>query len=186
MDVTIECICPAKADGERRHNKDTVTLKDTLNFRERLALRQTIKWAKETTEDITEGELLAILTEGYVLQCIEKWSLVDAKGKPLPPTRGVIRAFLEDHDDQAMAVADAADGLYSQVVLLPLLIASAKSSQATPTDEPRRGTSSTSPMNTGASRPRKPSKPSSTITSPMVVTGPMLASPGFDSSSSQN
>lgn len=174
MDVNIACPCPPKADGSPRHEIDTVTLRDTLDFRTRLALRQTMKWAKTANDDITEGEILAVLTEAYVLQCIDAWTLVDDKGKKVEPSRAAIRDFLDHHDEQAMAVADAADSLYSEVVLLPLLLGSSKSSPSSPTD------GSTSPTN-GGTTPRKPSKRSSTATTPMVVTGPMLSSPASGS-----
>jgi len=170
VNVTIKCPCPATSDGTPRHESDTVTLKDSLTFRERLALRQTIKWAKETDEDSTEGELLAALTEGYVLGCIVSWTLVDEKGKALPPSRANIRDFLEAHDEQAMAVADAADDLYSTVVLLPLLVQASTSSPPSPTER------STSPKSNGQRHP-KPSRQSSTSTTPMAVTGPMPTSP---------
>ncbi len=170
MDVTIPCPCPPKADGTARHESDTVTLREPLSFRERLSLRQTIKWAKEVTPDISDGELLAVLTEAYCLQGISAWTLVDEKGRKVDPSRVAIRDFLEAHDEQAMAVADAADGLYSEVVLLPLLLGASKSSGTSQIDV------STSPRN-GGPTPRKHSKRSSTTTMPTVVTGPMLVSP---------
>ena len=183
MDVQIPCPCPLKADGTVRHESDTVSLKDTLTFRERLSLRQTIKWARETSDDISEGELLAALTEGYVLQCISAWSLVDEKGKPLPPSRANIREVLLTRDDLAMPVADAADELYSEVILLPLLLGASNSSRSTQTPENPASPPRTSVTPDGKTPP-KPSKRSSTTTIPTVVTGPMLASPAGGSSSS--
>lgn len=176
MNVTIPCPCPPKADGTARHASDTVTLRDTLDFRTRLTLRQTVRWAKTANDDLTEGEVLAQLTEAYLLHCIDAWSLLDDKGKALPPSRANIREVLLEHDQASMIVADGADGLYSEVVLLPLLTGASKFSPDLPTD------ASTSPT-TGGPTPQKPSKRSSTTTTPMAVTGPMQASPGGASSS---
>ena len=175
MNVTIPCPCPPKADGTARHESDTVTLRDTLDFRTRLTLRQTIKWAKELDADVTDGQLLAVLTEAYCLHCIDAWTLQDEKGKAVPPSHANIRYFLNDHDEQAMTVADAADEMYSTVVLLPLLLGASKSSPGSPTD------GSTSQTNGGTTPPKR-SKRSSTSTTPMVATGPMLASPAGGSS----
>lgn len=184
MDVQIPCPCPPKADGTPRHDSDTVTLRDTLDFRTRLSLRQTIKWAKELNDDLTDGEALAVLTEAYCLQCIDAWSLVDDKGKKLPPSRAEVRNFLEEHDDAAMLVADAADTMYSKVVLLPLLLTASKSSPPSPIDgstSPKmdgesNGQTDRSSRSTPPTSPRR-SRRSSTATSLMAVTGPMLSSP---------
>lgn len=177
MEVTIPCPCPPRADGASRHESDSVTLREPLDFRTRLVLRQTVKWVKTADEDATEGEILGALTEAYVLHCIDAWSLVDAKGKALPPSRANIRAVLMADDRLAMPVADAADRLYSEVVLLPLLIGASSSSPGTPTDE------STSPMSNGRTPRPKPSKRSSTSTSQMAATGPTQLSPGGASNS---
>jgi hypothetical protein len=178
MDVAIECICPPKADGERRHEQDTVTLRDTLDFRTATLLRQTVKWLKTEQPDSSVPEVLATLTEAYLLHCIESWSLVDEKGKPVPPAREQIRDRLLTNDDAASTVGDAADGMYHERVLLPLLVQAQTSSPSTPTN------GSTSARTGSGPKPQKPSKPSSTTTSPMVVTGPMPTSPGGVSYSS--
>lgn len=175
MNVPIRCTCPPKADGAPRHDADNVTLRDKLDFRTRLALRQTIKWAN-TKGGVTEGEVFAILTEAYLLHCIDAWSLVDEKGKPVPPSRENIATFLDDHVDEGMAVADAADGLYTETVLLPLLLGVSSSSPSTSTKPP------TSQTTTGQTPHPKRSKRSSTSTTPMAVTGPMQASPAGASS----
>lgn len=166
MIVPISCPCPPKADGAARHpDGDTVTLQEPLPFRKRLTLRQEIRSAKTFQEDLTDGEALAILTEAYLIHCIEAWTLVDDKGRALPPSRAEIRRFLEEQDEQALVVADAADALYSPVVLLPLLQGASSSSQDSPTTGP------TSPTTDGATPPRKPSRPSSTSTTPTAAIG---------------
>lgn len=176
MDVPIACGCPPAGDGQPRHPSDTVTLREPLDFRTRLILRQTIRWVKTEHEDATEGEMLAALTEAYLIYCIDGWTLVDAKGKPLAPSRDNIRSVLMARDDLAMPVADAADGLYGEVVLLPLLLAASNSSPGKPTAAP------TSPTTNGTTHRPKRSRPSSTSTIQMVATGPMPASPAGVSS----
>jgi hypothetical protein len=175
VNVTIPCPCPPKADGTARHEQDTVTLADTLDFRTRVTLRQSIRLAGG--EEATEGEMLAALTEAYLLHCITGWTVVDAKGKALSASRANIREVLMGESDIGLVVADAADELYSSRVLIPLLVGVSTSSPGSPT------VPSISPKSNGPTPP-KPSKPSSTTTTPMAVTGPMLTSPAGASNGS--
>jgi hypothetical protein len=181
MDVTIACLCPPKADGAARHEADTVTLPEVLDFRTTLTIRQTIRFevasGVRAGESMTLAEMTALMAEAYLLHCISAWSLVDDKGKPVPVSQTAVRERLLLNYEAAEKVGDAADALYSDKVVLPLLTGASSSSSPTPT---KRRTSRT----TNGSTPRKPSKRSSTTTTPMVVTGPMAASPGGVSSSS--
>jgi hypothetical protein len=169
MDVQIACICPLK-DGEARHEHDTVTLPDTLDFRRTLTVRQSIAWGMNGP--VEQAALIALLIESYVLHCIDSWTCEDDKGKPLPLSSQNVRDYLLPQYDQAEAVGEAADSLYTEKVILPLLNRASSSLPPTPTPEP------TSPTNGGGTTPRKPSKRSSTSTIPMVATGPMQSSPG--------
>lgn len=181
MDIPINCPCPPTADGAIRHPAgDTVTLLNPLPFRKRIALRQTVRWAKEQMPDATDGELLAVLTEAYCLHCISAWTLVDEKGKAVPPSHAAIEAFLEEHDEQSLVVADAADVLYSPVVLLPLLKGASTSSPPTRTDAP------TSPTKAGPTPLRKPSRRSSTSTTQTADTATTPRSPAGASRSSRS
>ena len=181
MDVQIPCICPTSP-----HDEDTITLADTLAFRETLTIRQEIRLAVEVAraraESLSLAEMTAVMAEAYLLHGIVSWSLTDDNGKPLPLSKTNIRDHLMAAYEAAESVGNAADGLYSEKVVLPLLQRESSSSRRTPT---RQG-SSTSPTSTPGSTPRKRSKRSSTSTSPMAVTGPMAASPGGASNSWQS
>lgn len=178
MDVQISCLCPPKADGTARHDQDTVTLPDTLDFRQMLTVRQAIRFANIDADPATSlAQMTAVMAEAYVLHCISAWTLLDEKGKPVPVTQANVRAHLLSHYEAAEKVGDAADDLYSEKVVLPLILGASSSSSPSRTARP------TSPPTNGKT-PRKHSKSSSTSTIPMAVTGPMAASPGGGSSSS--
>jgi hypothetical protein len=166
MTVHIACVCPPTAAGDTRHpDGDRVELREKLDFRSALTARNAIALAKEEDEDVSSAEILAVLTETYLILGITSWTLVDEKGKKVEPSRTAIRAFIEANPDAAMEVGDAADELYSAAVILPLVARAAKFSQPSPT------TDSTSPTTGSAQKPRKPSKPSSTSTTRTGGTG---------------
>ena len=165
MTVEIPCVCPPKPDGQPRHIADTIELREKLDFRSALTARNAIALAKEEDDDVSSAEILAVLTETYLILGIQSWSLVDEKGKKIEPSRTAIREFIEAHPDAAMEVGDAADGLYSAAVILPLVARAQKSLQPTQT------TGSTSVTTDSLPKPRKPSKPSLTTTTRMDATG---------------
>jgi hypothetical protein len=168
----IDCVCPVRPDGTLRHpNGDTVTLRKKLDFRSALQARNTVILIKQEDADANAAEILAALTEVYMLVGIESWTLQDARGKPVEVTRAAIRAFVADHPIEAQDVGDEADGLYSEAVILPLVKRAATYSPPTPMS------ASTSVTNGSRPAPRKRSKPSSITTSPTVVTERMSASP---------
>lgn len=182
MEVTIDCICPPK-DGERRHGQDTIILPDTLDFTRTITVRQAIRVAtRRDPEGLSLAELTAVMAEAYLLHSIDAWTLVDGHGEPLPVTKANVREYLLSNPDIAEEVGNACDEAYSEKVVFPLLYRAPTSSPPTPMPEP---TSPTTPGST-IRRPRKGSKPSSTFTSPMAVTGPMAASPAGDSNSWQS
>lgn len=169
MDVQVRCLCPP--DGTR-HEADTVTLKDTLSFHEALSIRNDAGLVRLNDPSATEGEILATLTESYVLFGVESWSLLDEKRKPLPPSKANIRAYLLTDTEAAMVVADVADGLYAEKVVLPLLMRASSSSPPTPTG------GSTSARKDSPPTPLRRSSRSSTSTSPTdatETTTPLLA-----------
>jgi len=171
--ATFACICPPKSNGDPRHpNGDTVTLRDHLPFRAGLAARNTVILLKQEDSEATTADILASLTEVYLLEGIESWTLYDDKGKQVPVSRSTIRAFMADHVDEAMTVGEEADGLYSASVIDPLVKRAATFSQPTPT------TDSTSPTNGSSPTPLKRPRPSSTSTSRTGGTERMSASPG--------
>ena len=177
--VAVTCLCPPKATGEVRHPAgDEITLRERLDFRAALTARNTMVLLKEEDPDVSSAEILAALTETYLVLGIEAWSLVDAKGKPLPVSKAAIREVLLTKPDIAMEVGDAADALYSAAVILPLLARAQTSSPPTPTNGLTSAKMPSSPK-----RP-KPSKRSSITTIPTAATVTTSPSPAGDSSSS--
>lgn len=156
----IECVCPPK-DGQTRHpDGDTVTLRERLDFHAATTIRQAIAILKSEDPDSSAAEILATLTEHYVLFGVESWSLVDEKDKPVPVSRAAIRSLLLTRPENITDLADEADGLYQAQVLLPLLARASKSSPPSPID------GSTSAKTPSGPKPRKPSRLSLTTTSP--------------------
>jgi hypothetical protein len=181
MDVPISCPCPAKTDGGTRHpDGDVVTLKATLDFRSVAAIRNNIALLEDGSNF---GDVLAVLTEGYLVYGIASWTLVDEKGKPVPVTRANITDLVLSDVGLAADVGDAADEVFGEKVLLPLLNRAGTSSQPSPTEQ----TSAPKAASTESSdRPPRRSKRSSISTIPTADTGTTSMSPGGDSSSSQS
>lgn len=170
------------ADGEPRHASDEVTLKPRLGFVEASAVRNRIAMhrAEIGEDELDPAEVLAVLTEGYIIHGLATWTLEDADGKPLPVTRANIRAFILDRWDIATDVADAADEQYAEAVMLPLLKTDSTSSPPSPTD----GSTSPSPLS-GTPAP-KPLRPSSTSATPTDGTATTISSRAGGSKSSQS
>lgn len=176
----IDCICPPKADGEPRHpGGDTVALRERLDFRSALTARNAFLVLKAEDPDATTADVLAVLTETYLLLGVESWTAVDAKGKPVPVSKAAIREMLFSHPEAAMVVGDEADSLYAEAVINPLVARASTSSLGTPTPASTSATTTTSPT------PPKPSKRSSTTTSRTADIVPISGSRAGDSSSSQ-
>ena len=156
MNATIPCTCPPNKDGEPRHTEDTVTFRDRLDFQGAVTIRKAIGLLDD---DAGADEVLAAMSIKYLLLGITGWSRVDDKGKPLDPSRAAIRAFMDEHPDDAMTLVNAADELYAEQVLLPLLQKAQASSLPTPTS------GSTSARTDGSEKRPRPLKRSSTSTS---------------------
>ena len=170
--AVIECVCPPKADGSAKHpNGDTITLRERLDFRSALTARNTVILLKQEDEDASVADVLASLTEVYLLMGIKSWTLTDAKGKAIEPNRTTIRAFMDEHPDAAMAAGDEADGLYSEAVILPLVARASASSLPTPMPVSTSVTNGSSPVHP------KPSRRSSITTIRTGDTGKTSASP---------
>lgn len=159
MKVEIPCICAG-----RKHEKDTVVLRDRLDFRTAIALRNEVAVLYAEEPDAGLADVMAVLTDGYLTRGIESWTVRDKDNKPLAPSRANIRDVLMANMEAAETVGDAADDLYQAAVMLPLLRKASQSSPATPTSD------STSPTTPSSTKPPKPSKRSSTSTSLTVVT----------------
>jgi len=163
MNVVIPCVCG-------HHETDTVTLADTLDFRSAIAVRNSA--ALVLANDPGNGaEMLAALTEAYLIYGITAWTLRDEKGKPLEPSRSNIRERLLTHLTEAATVATAADDVY-QAVVLPLILGVAESSPTGPTEP---STSVTTRSRTKRPKPSSPSSTTSTPTDGTATTSPLLA-----------
>lgn len=183
MSVTIRCVCPGTP-----HELDTVTLRDRFDFRKAASLKGDVVMMKMENPEATEGEILAVLSEGYIRYGIESWSLED-EGKPIAVTYPAIDKYILGHLDVAFVLADAADDLYQEAVMRPLLGLASQSSPPTPTADstsPDPSPSETASKSTSPTPLPKQSKRSSTSTSPTGGTVTTTASRGGDSSSSQS
>ena len=87
MKVAIPCPCPPKATGEPRHAEDSVTFRDRLDFRGGMVIRKAITMLKVDDPDSGAAEVLAAMSEHYMLEGIESWTLQDAKGKPVEASK---------------------------------------------------------------------------------------------------
>ncbi len=175
MDVTITCPCP----GTPHPDGDTVTLRERLDFRGALAVRNNIGIARaEAGEDLDTADVLAVLSEGYLLHGITAWTLVGDDGKPVGVSRAAIRERILERTDLAYLLADAADDLYAEQVVLPLVARASMSSPPTPTGP------STSPKRPSSSTRRTPSSPSSIASIPTAGTATTSSPPDGGSSSS--
>jgi hypothetical protein len=176
--MNVPCLCPPKGDAVRHPDGDEITLRDKLDFHAAITIRNSIAVLSSEEGGASVAEVLAVLTENYLLFGIETWTLVDAKAKPVPVSKAAIRELLLSHPDVAMDVGDEADELYAESVMLPLLQRASRSMPPTPTD------GSTS-QTTGSSTTRpKRSKRSSISTIPTAATVVTSSSLDGDSNSS--
>lgn len=153
-----ECLCP----GTPHEDGDSVYLRAKLGLAAGTTLQRLIVEANQNRAD--NAELTGKLAESYLLLGVSAWTLVDDKGKPIPVNPETIREHLLDDFARSAPVADKADDLYMGPVLAPLVQKALASSSTSTTN------GLTSPMPLGRSKRPKRSKPSSTSTSPMVVT----------------
>lgn len=183
MDATIACVCPPKPSGEQPHEQDTITFRDRLDFRSGLAIRHQITLEKTDDPGLSAGDILAIMSEHYLVHGIESWTLRDAKGKPLPVSRPAIRALLEEHPEAVLDLTDVADDLYREQVLLPLLQRASRSSPPSPRTDSTSATPESSDTKSPSPKRRSRSSTSSTQTDD---TGTITSLHGGGSRSSQN
>jgi hypothetical protein len=176
--VNVACICPETSNGVRHPEGDAVTLRERLGFRSAVTMQKVVYTLRQEIEHPSDADILAALTEAYIVYGIESWTLVDARGKAIPVNRATIEEHLLSDLTAALAVADVADDLYQETVLLPLLMRGSASSATTPTTE------STSPETSSPDEPPTPSKPSSITTSPMGVIA--TTSPSLDGGSNSS
>ena len=176
MDVQIECRCPG------HHGQDTITFFDRLDFRRATVIAKAIMFVDATDPVARSAEVLAILSEFYILYGIESWTLVGPDRKLLDVNAESVRSELLEsgHPDVGLLV-DKADELYQEQILLPLVKRVASSSPPTPTDE----LTSPTPLSSQPKAPKQ-SKRSSTSASLTDVTGATSSSLDGVSSSLQS
>jgi hypothetical protein len=161
--MKIRCICPPKANGDPRHESDTIELREKMDFRSSIAIRNAL--ALESGQVGDDGQLdmadvLAILTERFVLYGIQSWTIVDAKGKPVDVSHQTIRELILTDIDVATDIGDEADARYREAVMLPLIRRGSTSSPDSPIAE---STSAPKPQST---KPRTRSSRSSITSIP--------------------
>ena len=180
MNVTIPCPCPPKASGEPRHDQDTVTFRDRLDFRAGMVIRKALDIVRTEDEGAGAAEVLAAMSEHYMLEGISAWTLTDDKGKRVEVDKPAIRRFINDHDELVFEhLVDVVDDLYKEQVLFPLVRKAQASSQPSPTEP------STSAPSGSEETPRKPSRRSSTSTTRTAATTPITTLHAGDSSTSR-
>ena len=157
MDVSIECRCP----GE--HGRDVVSFFDRLDFHRATTIGKALAFIENDDPATRPAEVLAVLSEYYLLYGIERWTLVGPDRKPLEINPASVRSQLLSHPDVSELV-EAADAQYGEQVLLPLVKRAARSSQDGQTDD------STSPTPSSNRATRRRSSRSSISTIPTVAT----------------
>lgn len=173
--VVVRCTC----QGAPHQTGDRFKLFDPLPFPKAILARQSVAALFADDEQPSEAEMTATLMEVFLLHCVQAWNRTDAKRKALPLSRANLRTFMDENPVEAAVVADAANDLYIDKVVLPLLQAALRSSQPTPTEP------STSARTGSRSKSRKPSSPSSTTNTLTDVTEPTSTSLDGDSSTSR-
>lgn len=172
-EVTVGCPCPGQP-----HESDTVGLRETLDLATGIAMQNLVAGTADASGGLSTAEAYGVLAEAYLLFGVESWSFVNEAGSLIPVNRDTIRIRLLSDFSLAAPVAEAADELYTKVVILPLVERARRFSPTTPT------ASSTSASPPGTSLPPRRSRRSSTSTSPTGDTDPTSASPAGVSSSS--
>lgn len=135
------CRCPGTP-----HERDEVYLLPALTFDGGAAADTAVRRAPVTETGLDVDRLTKDLCRAYLTHQVAGWNLVDADGRPVPYSASLLLSNWE----VARIVGDAADELYSEGLLAPLVAAVSTSSPAGPTGP------STSPRTRSASRPRKP------------------------------
>jgi hypothetical protein len=177
-DVAVPVACPC--EGTPHQDGDTVYLHPKLGLAAGIAVQKLIIEANQTEERLSAAELTGVLAEGYLLHGVAAWTLVDDQGKSLPVDKDTIRKKLLDDFTVGAPVADAADDLYMEAVLLPLVKKVSDSSRSSRTN------GSTSAPKAATRKRQKPSKQSSTTTSQTGVIVEISPSRGGASKSSPN
>lgn len=179
VEVQIACPCPGLP-----HEQDTIYLRPKLGLSGGVALQGLLlRLIKEAPDSGLDRDILAgIMSEGYLLNGVVGWTLVDEDGAPVPVTHQSITEKLLLDFQVAEPIADIADDLYYEPVLAPLLkklssfsTTSPTKSSTSATKRSRAKTASQPSRSTRRSSKRPtPLKPSSTSTTPTDSTATTL------------
>jgi hypothetical protein len=179
VEVQIKCICPGSP-----HEQDTIYLRPKLGLSGGVALQGLLlRMIKEAPDTGIDADLLGgFMSEGYLVNGIVGWTLVDENGQPVPVTPQTITEKLLGDFEVAEPIASLADSLYYEPVLSPLLSKLRSSLQSSPTNSStsvtkrsRTKTASQPSRSTRRSSKRPtPLKPSSTSTTQTGSTGKTL------------
>jgi hypothetical protein len=148
-----------------------------MDFRSSIAIRNALA-LESGGDDIDMADVLAILTERFVLYGIESWTVVDEKNQPVPVSRQTITDLILSDIELATDIGDAADERYREAVMLPLIQRGQTSSPSTPTKR------STSAATTRSTKPPTRSSRSSITAIPTAGIERTSDSPDGDYSSS--
>jgi hypothetical protein len=171
IEVQIKCICPGSP-----HEQDTIYLRPKLGLSGGVALQGLLlRMIKEAPDTGIDSDLLGgFMSEGYLINGIAGWTLVDENGQPVPVTPQNISDKLLLDFEVAEPIASIADNLYYEPVLAPLLKRLRASLQTSPTKSStsatRRSRAKTARQPSRSTRrsSKRPTqlKPSSTSTTP--------------------
>lgn len=168
VDVKVACPCPGTP-----HTEDTISLREKLPLLGGIAVQglvvDALRAARERRSDAPN--LNGKLAEGYLLNGIEAWTLVDELGSGIPVNEATIRTRLLSDFAVSAPIADVADDLYMEAVIRPLV------TKAQTLLRNGQTNGSTSPPRSGTSKRQKRSKPSSTTTTPTASTAETSPAP---------
>lgn len=158
-----ECQCP----GAPHPDGDSVSLRPRLGLAAGIAIQRLIVEANQNRAD--SAEVTGKLAEAYLLHGVSEWNLVGDNAKPIPVNEDTIRIYLLSDFARSAPVADAADDLYMEVVIGPLVDRARSLSPTTSTN------GSTSANQAGRSKRPRQSKRSLTSTTQTADTAPTSA-----------
>lgn len=183
-EIEVPCLCPDQGHGDAG---DTVTLRETLDFVAVRAIRYAAQIEQAEDEEASVATLMAAMSEGYILEGIESWTLREGR-KAMEVNKANIRKHVLRNMAAAQRVSDYADALYRPQVILPLAELARHLSQRSQMNESTSVPSaspSTSPSepetvpngsngksSTRSGTRQKPSRRSSTTSTPTDSTGP--------------
>lgn len=152
-----ECQCP----GAPHEDGDHVWLRPKLGLSAGVELQSIIAEATQANPRPPTAVITGRLVEAYLLHGVAEWTLVDVVG-PIPVNRDTITTHLLSDFGRSQEAASVADDLYFGPVISPLVEQAQTSLRAGSTN------GRTSQRNGKA---HKPSKRSSTTTTPTGATG---------------